>query len=174
MTRPYNKPPAAAGAAPARIVPFPGSTPERLVGVGFRCWLAGFETGDIASWQTAWEHYESSVGAEAAKPLVMTLSHFVRAVMANAERAIETYPETCRGFCRDECLAISIIAACQHDARSALCACARALLGSSDIGEALDKAQDFAGGLKSAGQMLNASSICSANCPLWAPLPRLQ
>lgn len=174
MTRSYLKTSAIADAAPARIVPFPGSTPERLVGVGFRCWLAGFETGDLSSWETAWGHYESSVGADRAKPLVLTLSHFVRAVMANAERPIETYPETCRGFCRDECLAISIVAACQHDTRSALCTCARALLGSSDIGDAIDKAQEFACGLKCAGQVLNASSICSANCPLWTPQPRLQ
>ena len=25
---------------------------EWLVGVGFRCWLAGYDTGDIACWET--------------------------------------------------------------------------------------------------------------------------
>lgn len=161
-------------AEPARIVPFPGRVPERLVGCGFRGWLAGFETGDITVWEDTWNAYQASLGTVAAKPAVLGLSQFVRAVMANANRMIETYPPTCRGFCRDECLAISIIAACQHDSRQALCACASALIGSNDIGEALDAAQTFAGAMTAAGQVLNASSICSANCPLWTPRPRLQ
>lgn len=164
----------ATSAEPARIVPFPGSTPERLVGVGFRCWLTGFETGDIAAWEDTWNAYHDQLGTEAAKSAVLSLSQYVRAVMANADRTIETYPHECRGFCRDECLAISMIAACQHDCRGELCACAAALLGSNDIGDTIGAAQDFAGALKAAGQILNASSICSANCPLWTPRPPLQ
>ena len=80
----------------------------------------------------------TSLGRDAAKPAVLGLSQFVRAVMATAERAASRpIPPQCRGFCRDECLAISIIAACQHDSRQALCACAVALLGSNDIGDAI-------------------------------------
>ena len=30
------------------------SAPERLVGIGFRCWMAGFQTSDIGCWETAW------------------------------------------------------------------------------------------------------------------------
>lgn len=30
------------------------SAPERLVGVGFRCWLAGYRTSDIGCWDVAW------------------------------------------------------------------------------------------------------------------------
>jgi hypothetical protein len=161
-------------AEPARIVPFPGSTPERLVGLGFPCWLTGFETGDIASWEEAWNAYQDALGIDAAKTAVLGLSQYVRAVMASASRTIETYPPECRGFCRDECLVISMIAACQHDARKEMCTCAAALLGSNDIGDAVNAAQDFACVMKSVGQVLNASSICSANCPLWTPRPTLQ
>ncbi|MEQ1719111.1 MAG: hypothetical protein ABL907_24515 [Hyphomicrobium sp.] len=161
-------------AEPARIVPFPGRMPERLVGVGFRCWLAGFETGDITSWEEAWNTYQEPLGAEAAKPLILSLSQFVRAVKATASRDIQRYPASARGFCRDECLAISVIAACQHDARSALCTCAAALIGSNDIGDTLSGAQDFACALKAADQILSASSICAANCPLMTPRGRLQ
>lgn len=161
-------------AEPARIVPFPGRTPERLVGVGFRSWLTGFETGDISSWEDTWNAYQDSLGSEAAKDAVLGLSQYVRAVIATANRQIETYPSQCRGFCRDECLAISVIAACQHDSRQALCACAAALIGSNDIGDAISAAQIFAHRLKAAGQVLNTSSICSANCPLWSPRPPLQ
>jgi len=28
--------------------------PERLVGLGFRAWLAGYQTGDISCWEEAW------------------------------------------------------------------------------------------------------------------------
>lgn len=162
------------GAQPARVVPFPGRTPERLVGFGFRCWLSGFESGDITAWEEAWNAYQDATGKDAAKHLVLRLSAFVRAVKSTAERDIEVYPASCRGFCRDECLAISIIAASQHDARAELCACAAALTGSDDIGDAINCAQAFAFELRSAKQILSASSICPANCPLFASQRKLQ
>lgn len=153
-------------AAPAKVMPFPGRAPEQLVGYGFRNWLAGFDTGDIASWEEAWNSYCNAVGPEQAKVLLKELSHFVRAVKANACRDIELYSAESRGFCRDECLAISIIAACQHDARLELRNCAVALTGTGDIGDTLAGAQNFAAALKSANQILSSCSICRANCPL--------
>ena len=160
--------------AAADTVPFPGRTPERLVGVGFRCWLSGFETGDITPWETAWNIYNENLGCLRAKSLILGLSNFVRSVKATADRDIEVYPPACKGFCRDECLAISIIAASQHDVRTALCSCAAALIGSNDVGDTIDSAQAFAADLKSANQVLSASSICSAHCPLWMARGRLQ
>ena len=35
----------------------PRSGAEWLVGVGFRCWLAGYDTGDIACWENGWNEY---------------------------------------------------------------------------------------------------------------------
>ena len=174
MTRHFTRANGTLDAEPARVVPFPGRTPERLVGVGFRSWLSGFETGDIASWEATWNAYEETLGTDATKPVILALSQFVRAVMTNANRDIEIYPAQCRGFCRDECLAISVIAGCQHGQRSALCACATALIGSSDIGDIITRAQDFAFGLKAAGQVLSPSSVCAINCPLFMPRPKLQ
>lgn len=174
MTRNLTRANGTFEAEPARVVPFPGRTPERLVGVGFRGWLSGFETGDITTWETTWNAYEETLGTDTSKPVILALSHFVRAAMASAQRDIEIYPAQCRGFCRDECLAISVIAGCQHDERNALCTCAAALIGSNDIGEIIMRAQDFAHELKAAGQVLSATSICSANCPLFVGRPRLQ
>ncbi|MGE0055889.1 MAG: hypothetical protein AB7S74_16950 [Hyphomicrobium sp.] len=174
MTKHFTRANGTFDAEPALVVPFPGRTPERLVGVGFRGWLSGFQTGDISLWESTWNAYEASLGASATRSVVMSLSQFVRAAMVSADRDIEIYPAECRGFCRDECLAISVIAGCQHDQRSALCACAAALIGSNDIGDTIARAQEFAIELKEAGQMLSASSICSANCPLIMPRPRLQ
>jgi hypothetical protein len=135
------------------------SAPERLVGVGFRCWLAGFQTSDIGCWEVAWEEMSRAVGARAAKPLMNELACWVRAVQDAAERKIEIYPAQCRQFCRDECLAISMVAACQHSACPAFRACAVALLGSNEIDEAIDCADGFARRLKEADQHLSPGSV---------------
>ena len=156
-----------------KLPPLPARMPERLVGVGFRCWFAGFESGDIASWEEAWNTYSGTLGRDPAKALLLDLSQFVRAVKTTAEREIQVYPTGCLGFCRDECLAISMIAACQHDAKPALHAAACALIGSPDIGDALTCAQTFAAGLKNANQVLDAASICPATCAFRADRRRL-
>lgn len=135
------------------------SAPERLVGVGFRCWLAGFQTGDIGCWEVAWEEMSRAVGPRNAKPLMTELAHWVRAVQETAERRIEVYPAECRRFCRDECLAISMVAACQHSACPAFRACAVALLGSNEIEDAIEGADGFARRLKEADQLLSPGSV---------------
>ncbi len=135
------------------------SAPERLVGVGFRCWLAGFQTSDIGCWEVAWHEFSRAVGPRAAKPLMTELACWVRAVQDSAERRIEVYPAQCREFCRDECLAISMVAACQHSACPAFRACAVALLGSNEIEEAIEGAEEFALRLKQADQLLSPGSV---------------
>ncbi len=154
-----------------KVLPLPARAPERLVGVGFRCWFGGLSSGDIRCWEEAWNTFSSTLGPNQAKTLLLDLSKFVRAVKATADRTIEISPSGCRGFCRDECLAISIIAASQHDARPALTASAAALIGSDDIGDTINGAQSLAAGLARARQMLSPDSICPATCALRA-LPR--
>lgn len=135
------------------------SAPERLVGVGFRCWLAGFQKGDIGCWEAAWHEYSQAVGPRAAKPLMTELAGWVRAVQDTAERRIEVFPAQCRRFCRDECLAISMVAACQHSACPALRACAVALLGTDEIDEAMERAEEFALSLREVDQMLSPGAV---------------
>jgi hypothetical protein len=135
------------------------SAPERLVGLGFRCWLAGFQTSDIGCWEVAWHQFSRAVGPRAAKPLMTELACWVRAVQDAAERRIEVYPAQCRQFCRDECLAISMVAACQHSACPAFRACAVALLGCNEIEEAMEGAEEFALRLKEANQLLSPGTV---------------
>lgn len=135
------------------------SAPERLVGVGFRCWLAGYQTSDIGCWEIAWQEFSRAVGPRAAKPLMTELACWVRAVQDSAERRIEIYPAQCRQFCRDECLAISMVAACQHSACPAFRACAVALLGCDEIDEAMEGAEEFALRLKEADQLLSPGTV---------------
>jgi hypothetical protein len=148
---------------PGRTQPVPAavalSAPDRLVGVGFRCWIAGFQQGDIGSWELAWDAFSRAVGARAAKPLMHDLACWVRAVQDTAKRQIEINPTECRKFCRDECLAISMIAAAQHSACPAIRACAVALLGSPRIDDAMQEAEAFAAHLREADQILSPGTL---------------
>jgi hypothetical protein len=143
--------------------------PERLVGLGFRYWLAGYRTGDISSWEKAWSTYSSAMGATAAKTVVTQLSCWVRAIHNHTHRSLETSAPDCPGFCRDECVAISMIAACQHDACPAMRACAFALLGCSLIDEVVNGAESFAATMREADQVLAPNHV--HGLPLLTSMP---
>jgi hypothetical protein len=133
--------------------------PDRLVGLGFRCWLAGYQTGDIECWELAWREYSEVLGLTAAKLALGELACWVRAVRNAARRPIHIYPASCRGFCHDESMAISLIAACQQNACPAARACAFALLGNTLVDEPLETGQAFGATLESLGQRLSAAPI---------------
>jgi len=146
----------ASAAAPAELLP-PISTiavPERLVGLGFRYWLNGFRTGDIGCWEKAWQAYAGTLGPSLAKVAVTDLARWVRAIDRHAQRRPETLAMDCDCFCRDECVAIAMIAACQHNACPAMRACAFSLLGCSLIEEVVSGATSFAATMRGAKQVL--------------------
>jgi hypothetical protein len=130
------------------------AVPERLVGLGFRYWLTGFRTGDISCWERAWCAYSSTLGASRAKTAVTDLSCWVRAINRHARRDLVTGAVDCDRFCRDECIAIEMISACQHNACPAMRACAFALLGCSTIDEVVEGAETFAATMRGADQVL--------------------
>ncbi len=136
--------------------------PERLVGIGFRCWIAGYKTGDIKSWEFAWDLYARELGACRARVAVGELGCWVRKIQDVAGREIMTMPAECAGFCRDECVAISMIAASQHKVCPALKACAFALIGCSEVESLMTATDQFALTLNALNQRLDAASICSA------------
>jgi len=88
--------------------------PERLVALGFRYWILGRDTGEIGCWERAFNLYQGHFGVAGARVALTQLSLWVAAVDNAARRDIEVFPASCRSFCRDECLAVSMIAACQH------------------------------------------------------------
>jgi hypothetical protein len=156
-----------AGYALAPVTSFQG--PERLVGFGFRLWLNGFRTGDISYWERAWSTYSGTIGATAAKTAVGQLSCWVRAIDCYAQRELKTAPNNCPRFCHDECVAIAMIAACQHHACPAMRACAFALLGCSMIEEVVDVAEAFAQTMREADQVLSPASAQTASLLLMPP-----
>jgi len=128
--------------------------PERLVGLGFRYWLNGYRTGDIGCWEKAWRAYSGSLGPALAKEAVSDLARWVRAIDRHAQRRPETLATDCDCFCRDECVAIAMIAACQHNACPAMRACAFSLLGCSLIEDVVSGATSFAATMRGAKQVL--------------------
>jgi len=142
--------------------------PERLVGLGFRAWLAGYETGDIACWEQAWTMYSDALGPARARAALTDLACWVRAIRTASCRPIEVFPGQCPGFCRDECMAIAMVAASQHGACPALRACAWALIESSAIDDVVEGAECLGATLKSCRKVLSPASICgvAALCPL--------
>lgn len=147
---------------------FPGR-PERLVGLGFRYWLMGFRTGDISCWERAWQTYAQALGPESARTALTDLSCWVRAISRNSCRPLETAAVDCDQFCRDECVAIAMIAACQHNVCPAMRACAFSLLGCSVIEEVVRGAETFASTMREAEQVLLASSAASSALMSIAP-----
>jgi hypothetical protein len=143
--------------------------PERLVGFGFRLWLNGFRTGDISSWEEAWSTYAGTIGATAARTAVGQLSCWVRAIDCYAQRELVTAANDASRFCQDECVAIAMIAACQHHACPAMRACAFALLGCSMIEEVVEVAESFARALREADQVLSPASAHTASLLLMPP-----
>jgi hypothetical protein len=133
--------------------------PQRLVGLGFRYWLTGIRMGDISCWERAWCAYSGALGADAAKCAVTDLSCWVRAISHHAQRPLETSPVDCARFCRDECTAIAMIAACQHNACPAMRACAFSLLGCSLIDEVVHGAESFAATMRVVDQVLPPSFV---------------
>jgi hypothetical protein len=132
---------------PGRI----GFDTEHLVGFGFRHWYAGLTTSDLDAWETAWSTYQVALGAPDARRAVSELSNWVREVHAAASRPIVVAPRHCPRFCRDECTAIALVAACQRDVCPAARACAFALVGVDAVDPVIDAACQFADVLDACG-----------------------
>ncbi len=135
--------------------------PVKLVGLGFRYWLSGFKTGDVTMWERAWHLYADTLGAHRARTVTCELSNWVKSVSAASRREIEVLGCECQGFGRDECLAVSMIAACQHKTCPAIRACAFALIESSLIEDVVTQSESFALTLRGVDQVLSPNAIVS-------------
>lgn len=135
---------------------------ERLVGLGFRYWVSGYQSGNIDRWEDAWDIYSRALGACRARAAVAELSAWVRSVSAAARREITVCNDGCARLCRDECLAVSMIAACQHNTCPAMRACAFALVESSLIDEVVHHAESFALTMRGLDQVLSPGLIVNA------------
>ncbi len=134
----------------------------RLVGHGFRLWLTGCKTGDIEYWEKASQLYSGALGDSSASAALAELSCWVKTVNDNTTREISVLSETCPGFCRDECLAVAMIAACQHKTCPAMRACAFALVEHSGVDPVVEQSERFAVTLSAVGQVLSPNFVVNA------------
>jgi hypothetical protein len=120
------------------------AAPEQIVALGFRYWVLGRRIGCIDPWQDAWALYTQAFGLCGARRALRGLSTWVDTLCTTTTRGIDVAPAACPSFCRDECLAVAMIAACQTEVCPAMRACAFALIESSLIDRVVDDAHTFA------------------------------
>jgi hypothetical protein len=131
--------------------------PERLVVTGLRCCMAGYAFGDIDCWETAWRSYCMELGTSDARRLMGELQYWVRCLRAESTRSLDVFPHGCGHVCRDECMALSLISALQHNDLSTALLAARHLGGLVEGEAPLALAvagQGYADALIEAGQKL--------------------
>ena len=124
--------------------PISQKTPEQLVGLGFRYWMSGYQQNDFQFWTSSWDFYTKELGAPAARSVVTDLASWVQEIHSSAGRPIKIAAKKAPHFCRDECMAVSLIAACQNNVCPALKACAQALIGDQDIESVIAASEGFA------------------------------
>lgn len=139
------------------------SVPETLVGLGFRGWIHGYQTGDIGPWEEVWSLYATVLGPNDARVVVTELAHWSRAVCASALRPVCVADPQADCFCRDECLAIAMVAACQHNTCPAMRACAFALIESNHLDEVLHYSASYAITMRGLAQMVGPHWIVNAS-----------
>lgn len=139
------------------------SAPEHLVGLGFRGWIRGADDGDLSCLQYVWTMYSNALGPPRARVAVDGLARWSTAVRLASRCKIEVEPLGVCSFCRDEGLAVSMIAACQHNTCPAMRACAFALIETGNIDEVLHHAATFALTLRCLDKVVPASWIVNAN-----------
>lgn len=136
---------------------------EAIVGLGFRGWISGYQNSDVGCWQEVWRLYSNLLGPKHAETAVSSLAMWSKAVAVSSRNSISVRPLGACGFCRDECLAISMIAACQHNTCPAMRACAFALIENSMVDEVLHHAGTYALTLRSVEHIVSPSWIVNAN-----------
>jgi len=151
--------------------------PERLVVTGLRCCVAGYNFGDIDCWETAWRSYCMELGTSDARRLMGELQYWVRSLRAESVRSLDVFPHGCGHVCRDECMALSHIAALQDNDLSTALLAARHLSGMIEGEPPLSLAvagQGYADALIEAGQkllsvpasvVLSIAAFGSGSCP---------
>lgn len=118
-------------------------SPDELVGLGFRFWMAGYQNNDFEFWKKTWDHFNQTIGTSAARTTVSELASWAQTVQSSALRDIEVSLTEQEQFGRDERMAITMVAAGQHNACPALQACAGALLGAVEVENVVEASTNF-------------------------------
>jgi hypothetical protein len=128
--------------------------PERLVLEGFRRWMQGYASGDLAHWEEAWNLHAASLGSREARIVVDRLARFVKVVRDWSICPIACFPGGCRHICRHECFALAMVAASQNNDLDCLAAAMRHLIEPEGHEAAMLPALAYAEALRESELML--------------------
>lgn len=162
------------------LIPALGPPPQRMteadaiVGLGFRCSMACLRVCDGQTHQQARALLAAAVRFnDLPSQLIADFTCWTLAIEATSARPIVVLPPSSPSYCRDECLAIALVAACRNDTCPALHACAAALLGTDDVARTMAATQIVANTLLRVGPRLNGTQPVEATAkPDLAPTPR--
>jgi len=124
---------------------------ENLLFCAYRCWMAGYATGDIACWDMAWEALAREMPQDNAKALFGEFHHFARTLRTMSAAQICWRPAACRALYREEYLILAMVDAAQRDDRIQLYTPATFLPGSERLHQALNATTSLAKALARVG-----------------------
>jgi hypothetical protein len=129
-------------------------TPEKLVIEGYRRWMGGYDTGHVECWEQAWDLYSEELGSTAAGPVLLAMADWVRNLRRSTARPMAFFPYNSCHLCRDECLAIAMVAASQHHDSDIAGRAAMALTSAEGLGDCHGACARFAAALDQSGNRL--------------------
>jgi hypothetical protein len=128
--------------------------PEKLVVEGLRRWMQGCERGSIECWERAANLYAEELGLRESSRVLVALALWVDTLRTWMDRPAGLSPSECPRLCRDECFAVTMIAACQNHDDESLGAALGRLVPPEGRAEVMRLSQDFADALAGTGQIL--------------------
>lgn len=128
--------------------------PELLVLEGYWHWLAGYISGEIQPWECVRQKYAELIGGRQARLVLSDLAHWVRVLGLSRADGLTHFPSGCAHLCRDECLALALVASAQNGDEDASLFAARAISSGDKSVLIIDATRDYADALVEAGQRL--------------------
>jgi hypothetical protein len=118
--------------------------------VAFSCWLAGYETGDVACWELAWQGVSTTVPLADAKRIVAELAQFTRVFRKTLACRFVYLPYCCARVTDDEHLALRVVACAQRGELPQAVELVRKLCANDDHVDLVNAACDLGAVLKQA------------------------
>ncbi|MCX5495248.1 hypothetical protein OSH11_11065 [Kaistia dalseonensis] len=128
--------------------------PERLVVEGFRRWMQGCDRGSVACWEMAANLFTEEFGLIEGHRMLGELVQWVDALRAGMDHPADLSPYECPRLCRDECVAVAMIAASQSGDAKSLSTAVNAFVRPEARDATMRAAQAFAHALAETGLIL--------------------
>jgi alkylhydroperoxidase/carboxymuconolactone decarboxylase family protein YurZ len=129
-------------------------SPEKLVVEGLRRWMQGCERGSIDCWERAANLYAEELGITEGSRVLAALALWVDTLRTWMDRPAGLSPSECPRLCRDECFAVTMIAACQNRDDESLAHALGRLVPAEGRADVVRATRAFADALAETGQIL--------------------